>query len=87
MTFDQYTEFLKRRGDIIIATFQKYDAELAKIPAGDGAKALMAEIASRASIQAKREMRGWRPFKPGAEPMDRVIREKVREALKSSPQP
>jgi hypothetical protein len=87
MTFDQYTEFLKRRGDIIIAMFQKYGPELAKIPAGDAAKALMSEIASRASIQAKREMRGWRPFKPGAEPMDRVIREKVREALKSSPQP
>ena len=85
MTFAEYTAFMQRRGDIIVETFNKYEGELYKIEAGDKAAKVMDEIVSAAQDQAKRELLGLRPIKPGAVPADRKIRERVRDALRSEP--
>ena len=81
MTFAEYTAFMKRRGDIIVETFNKYEGELYKIEAGDKAAKVMDEIVSAAQDQAKRELLGLRPIKPGAVPADRKIRAAIRDAM------
>lgn len=81
MTFAEYTAFMQRRGDIIVETFNKYEGELYKIEAGDKAAKVMDEIVSAAQDQAKRELLGLRPIKPGAVPADRKIRAAIRDAM------